>query len=169
MVFTTRIFVFYFLPLVLAMYYAASVLVDGVANAWGAFQHREKDGWWLMLLIGIAGVLVGGYALLNPPVSIGAFVFLVAFMAIWLGAMLISLGYKVRKATEKEWLLYLGGALSVLFGVTIILQPVAGSLSVVWLIATWAVIVGALRIGFAFRVKNLPERIGDRLASRATA
>src|SRR6476619_4601117 len=54
---------------VLATFFAAAILVDGVFNLIGAFQNREKDGWWLMLLIGILGIVVGGYALLNPPIS----------------------------------------------------------------------------------------------------
>ena len=41
-----------------------------------------------MLLIGVLGVVVGGYALLNPLVSMMAFIFLVAFEAILLGVFL---------------------------------------------------------------------------------
>jgi len=89
----------------------------------------------------------------------------VAIQAIMLGIFLIMLGYKVRAATEREWILYLTGALSVLFGIMVIANPVAGSLSVITLIATWALVTGVLKIIFAFRVKNLPDRIGDRIAS----
>ena len=37
------------------MFFAAAILVDGASNVLGAVQHREKDGWWIMLLIGILG------------------------------------------------------------------------------------------------------------------
>ena len=152
--------------LVLAMFFAASVLVDGVSNAIGAVQHREKDGWWVMLLVGILGLVVGGFALFNPPVSILALIYLVAFQAIMLGVFTILLGYKVRQATEREWILYLIGAVSVVFGFLVVLNPGAGGLSIVYLIASWAIAVGALKVFFAFKVKNLPERVGDRLAGR---
>ena len=148
---------------VLAMFFAAWVLVDGAFNALGALQHRGKDGWWLMLLIGLLGIGVGLYALLRPPVAIGAFVLLIAFQSILLGALLVLLGYKVRKVTSREWILYLAGALSVLFGVLVIAQPAAGGLTIVYLIASWAILIGALKITFGFRVKNLPDRIGDRI------
>jgi uncharacterized membrane protein HdeD (DUF308 family) len=149
--------------LVLAMFFAASVLVDGVFSMAGAIQHRDKDGWWIMLLIGLLGLLVGGYALLNPPVGILAFIYLVAFQAIMLGVFTAMLGYKVRQATRREWILYLTGGLSVLFGILVAANPAAGSLSIVYLIAAWAVVIGALKIAFGLRVKNLHERIGDRL------
>ena len=88
-----------------------------------------------MLLIGALGVLVGGYALLNPLVSMAAFVYLVAFQAILLGVFTIMLGYKVRAVTEREWILYLMGALSVLFGILVFVNPAVGGLSVIWMIA----------------------------------
>ena len=76
-----------------------------------------------MLLIGVLGVLAGGYALLNPRISMQAFILLVAFEAIVLGVFLLMLGYKVRAATEREWLLYLTGGLSILFGILVIMDP----------------------------------------------
>lgn len=151
--------------LVLSMFFAAAILVDGASNIVGAVQHREKDGWWIMLLIGILGVVAGGYALLNPPLSMMAFILLVAFEAILLGVFLLMLGYKVRKATTREWMLYLTGALSLLFGILVIMNPVAGSVSIVYLIAGWALVIGALKVLFAFRVKNLPERAGEKFSA----
>jgi uncharacterized membrane protein HdeD (DUF308 family) len=149
---------------VLATFFAAYLLVDGIFNVIGSVMHREKDGWWIMLLIGILGVLVGGYALLNPPVSMLAFILLVAIEAIILGAFLVLLGYKVRKATTREWILYLTGALSIVFGVLVLLNPALGSISIVYAIAAWALVVGVLKVIFAFKVKNLPERIESRLS-----
>jgi uncharacterized membrane protein HdeD (DUF308 family) len=151
--------------LVLSIFFAAAILVDGASNIVGAVQHREKDGWWIMLLIGLLGVVAGGYALLNPPVSMMAFIFLVAFEAILLGVFLLMLGYKVRKATSREWILYLTGALSVLFGILVIMNPAAGGRSVVYLIAGWALVIGALKVLFAFKVKNLPERAGEKFSA----
>jgi uncharacterized membrane protein HdeD (DUF308 family) len=150
--------------LVLAMFFAASVLVDGVTNVIGSVQNREKDGWWVMLLLGILGLLVGGFALFNPPVSMMAFIYLVAFQAIMLGVFVIMLGYKVRQATTREWILYVTGALSVLFGFLVVLNPGAGGLSIVYLIASWAIVIGAFKVFFGFKVKNLPERVGEKLA-----
>jgi uncharacterized membrane protein HdeD (DUF308 family) len=152
--------------LVLAMFFAASILVDGASNIVGSLQNREKDGWWLMLLIGVFRLVVGAYALLNPPVSMMAFIYLVAFEAIVLGVFLVMLGYKVRAATSREWILYLTGALSILFGILVVVNPLAGSLSIVYLIASWALVIGVLKVIFAFKVKNLPEQFADRLSMR---
>jgi uncharacterized membrane protein HdeD (DUF308 family) len=151
--------------LVLSVYFAAYVLVDGVVNIVGAIQNREKDGWWVLLLIGVLGTLVGAYALLNPPVSMAALVYLVAFMAILMGTLLFMLGRKVREKIEREWVLYLCGILSILWGVLIVVQPDSGAVSVVYMIASWAIMIGVLRIVFAFKAKGLAENVGERVAA----
>jgi uncharacterized membrane protein HdeD (DUF308 family) len=147
--------------LVLATFFAAAVLVDGAFNIAGSLQNRDKDGWWVMLLLGILGLLVGGFALVNPPVSNMAFIYLVAFQAILLGIFTVLLGYKVREATEREWILYATGGLSVVLGFLVVLNPAAGGLSIVYLIALWAIVIGALKIMFGLKVKNLPGSIAD--------
>ena len=148
---------------VLATFFAASVMVDGISNIVGSLQNRDKDGWWILLLMGVLGATVGGYALIKPPLSIMAFILIVAFEAMVLGAFLIMLGYRVRKSTSREWVLYLTGALSIVFGIMVIANPVTGSGAIMLMIASWSFVVGILKVAFGFRVKNLPERMGDRL------
>jgi uncharacterized membrane protein HdeD (DUF308 family) len=151
--------------LVLSMFFAAWVLVDGAVNIWGALSNRDKDGWWAILLLGVAGVLAGGYALLNPPVSMMVFVYVVAFIAMFIGITSLYLGWRIRREIPNEWILYLSGALSVLFALLILFNPEVGGLSVVYLIASWAIVIGVLRIWFATRVRKLRDRIGTTVAS----
>ncbi len=148
---------------VLALWFSAWLLVDGVVNVVGAIGHRDKDGWVFILLMGILSALVGGYALMNPPLSMVAFLYVVSFLAILLGISLIAMGRRVRELIEREWVLYLTGALSIIFGVLIVLQPGSGALSVVYMIATWAIITGILRIVFAFFVRNLKDEAVERV------
>jgi uncharacterized membrane protein HdeD (DUF308 family) len=150
---------------VLSMFFAAWVLVDGAVNIWGALSNRDKDGWWAILLLGVAGVLAGGYALLNPPVSMMVFVYVVAFIAMFIGITSLYLGWRIRREIPNEWILYLSGALSVLFALLILFNPEVGGLSVVYLIASWAIVIGVLRIWFATRVRKLRDRIGTTVAS----
>lgn len=139
----------------LATFFAASVLVDGVSNVIGSLQNREKDGWWILLLMGLLGAGVGGYALFNPPLSIMAFILIVAFEAMALGVFLVMLGHKVRKTTSREWLLYLAGALSIVFGILVIANPVTGSRTIVLLIASWSLAIGVLKVAFGLKVRKL--------------
>jgi uncharacterized membrane protein HdeD (DUF308 family) len=147
--------------LVLSMFFAAYVLVDGAVNIWGSITNRDKDGWWMLLLLGIVGVVVGGYALLNPPLSMLAFIYVVAFFAMFIGISSLYVGWKVRKEISGEWLLYISGIVSVLFALLIIFSPGVGGLSVTYMIATWAILSGVLRIVFAFKARKMRENLED--------
>lgn len=145
--------------LVLGMFFAAYVLVDGAVNIWGALSNRDKDGWWVVLLLGAAGVVIGGYALLVPPVSMLALIYVVAFIAMFNGLSFIYLGWKIREDIANEWVLFLVGTLSVLFALLIMFNPLAGGVSIVYIIATWAILVGALRIWFGLKIRKLGNRV----------
>lgn len=150
--------------LVLGLFFAAFVLVDGAVNTWGAIRNRGRDGWWAMLLIGLLGIAVGGYALWVPALSMLAFVLMAGAVALVVGLSTIYLGYRVREEIRGEWVLYLTGALSVLFAILIIARPDIGGLSVVYLVAAWAIVIGLLRVFLAFRVRGLRDRIGELAA-----
>ncbi|HPF27619.1 MAG TPA: DUF308 domain-containing protein [Steroidobacteraceae bacterium] len=60
-----------------------------------------------------------------------------------------------------EWLLGLGGILSILFGGLLIAMPAVGTLYLVWLIGIWAIILGSWLIMFAFRLRRAGKRGRD--------
>jgi uncharacterized membrane protein HdeD (DUF308 family) len=140
---------------VLAVFFAAFILIDGAVNAWGALQNRDKDGWIALLLFGALGIFFGAYALAVPPLSMIALIYVIAFFALANGLTSLYLGWKVRKEITTEWIMYLSGGLSVLFALLILFQPAVGGIAIAYVIGTWAVIVGLLRIYFAFFVRNL--------------
>jgi uncharacterized membrane protein HdeD (DUF308 family) len=82
-----------------------------------------------------------------------------------MGTLLFMLGRKVREKIEREWVLYLCGVLSILWGVLIVVRPDSGAVSVVYMIASWAIMIGVLRIVFAFKAKGLAENVGERVAA----
>ena len=141
--------------LVLSIFFAAAILVDGIGNVAGALSNRDRDGWWLLLVFGVLGVAAGLYLLLVPPASMLVLIWVVAFIALLTGFTAISMGWRIRKEVRGEWVLYLTGGLSALFGVLMLARVDIGGLSVVYLIATWALVVGLLRIAFALRVRWL--------------
>ena len=74
------------------------------------------------------------------------------------------LGFKFRAATTREWILYLTGGLSVLFSVLVVVRPAVGGVTIVYMIAAWAIIIGTLKIVFAMRVRNLADRVKSGLS-----
>jgi uncharacterized membrane protein HdeD (DUF308 family) len=132
------------------------MLVDGVFAIVAAVRVAgEAARWWLLLVEGILGVLAGIVAFVWPGLTALALLYFVAAWAIVTGIFEIVGAIRLRLEIEGEWALILGGALSVLFGVLlVVVGPGVGLLSLVWLIGVYAVAFGVLLLILAFRVRN---------------
>ncbi|HEX8106086.1 MAG TPA: DUF308 domain-containing protein, partial [Kofleriaceae bacterium] len=58
------------------------------------------------------------------------------------------------KQLESEWLLALEGALSVVFGVLLLLSPLVGAIVLGLWIGAWALVLGGMQIGTALRLRS---------------
>ncbi|ARQ02598.1 HdeD family acid-resistance protein [Pseudorhodoplanes sinuspersici] len=147
--------------LTLVLFWGAYALVDGVLALWAALSGRLPSmtsmtvgpRWWLGI-VGIAGIAAGILTFAWPGITAVILLMFVAAWAIVTGVMEIWGAVKLRKEIEGEWLLILAGLLSVAFGLILIVQPGAGALALVWLIAWFAVLFGAVNIALAFRLRQ---------------
>jgi uncharacterized membrane protein HdeD (DUF308 family) len=141
---------------VLVLFFGAYMLVDGIFAIVAAVRAAgEEDRWWLLLVQGILGVLAGLVAIFWPGLTALALLYFIAAWAIVTGIMEIVAAIRLRREIEGEWALALSGALSVLFGVLLVVLPApAGLLSLVWLVGAYAVATGVLLLILAFRVRS---------------
>ena len=99
-----------------------------------------------------------------PGLTALVLLYLIAAWAIVRGVFEIIAAFHLRRELTNEWLLALNGVLSVLFGILLIAAPGAGALAVLWLIATFAIIVGIVMIMLGFRLKGLQGTAARRPA-----
>jgi len=99
-----------------------------------------------------------------PGITALGLLILIAAWAIVTGVMELVAAVRLRKIITNEWLLVLAGIASVAFGIILLLQPAAGALALVWLIAAWAVVFGILLMIVAFRMRNWKGVIAVRTA-----
>jgi uncharacterized membrane protein HdeD (DUF308 family) len=144
----------------LVLLFGAYALVDGIfAVIVGIQQYGENERWWAVLLEGIAGIVLGVLTLLWPGTTATVLLAFIAAWAIVTGVLEIAAAVWLRKVIEGEWTLILAGALSVLFGVLLMLQPAAGALALVWLIGAYAIVFGMLFSFLAFELGRLGQTI----------
>jgi uncharacterized membrane protein HdeD (DUF308 family) len=150
----------------LVLLFGAYMLVDGIFAIVAVVRAAGREArWWLLLVEGVLGVLAGLVAFLWPGITALALLYLVVAWAIVTGILQIVGAVRLRREIEGEWALILGGVLSVIFGVVLVVLPGPGILALVWLIGAYAVVSGVLLIVLAFRVRNRDEAEGLR-ASR---
>jgi uncharacterized membrane protein HdeD (DUF308 family) len=140
--------------LTLILFYGAFALVDGVLAIIAAITGGAPAPRWWLVIVGLLGIAAGLLTFLMPGLSALVLLFFIAGWAIATGVFQIIGAIQLRKEIDNEWLLIVGGIISVLFGIGVMLAPGAGALALVWVIGTYAVIIGVLLVALAFRLKK---------------
>jgi uncharacterized membrane protein HdeD (DUF308 family) len=145
---------------VLVLLFGAYSMADGVFGVWAAVAGRKHhEHWGLLLLEGLLGIGVGVMTFLAPGLTTLVLLFYIAIWAIATGVLEIAAAIRLRKEIEGEWLLILAGLLSVMFGILLMAQPGAGALSLLWLIASYAVVFGVLLVLLAFKARRFASMV----------
>lgn len=132
--------------------FGAYIVVDGIFAIIEAFKRRATDPrWWALLLEGLISILAGAGAVLLPGAAAIAFTTLLGVWAVFTGVLEIIQAIRYRNEIKGEGWLIAGGVLSVLFGITLLLWPVSGAITLVWLMGGYAIAFGIVMIIMAFR------------------
>jgi uncharacterized membrane protein HdeD (DUF308 family) len=146
--------------LTLVLLFGAYALVDGTFAVFaGVASRRYFERWWAVLLEGLVGIIIGLLTFFWPNITALALLYLIAAWALITGILEIVAAIQLRRVITGEWMLVLGGLLSIILGVLLFVFPGAGAVSVVWLIGIYAIVFGISEIIFAFRLRSLRRDI----------
>ncbi len=135
--------------------FAAFAFVSGTLAIVMAVKGQAQGRWWWALILeGVLGISAGVMTIVFPGLTELALLFIIAYWAIVTGVMQVVAAIRLRKEIEGEWLLAIGGLLSVLFGLALLIVPAAGALAIAWMIAAYAMVSGVLLLSLAFRLRS---------------
>ena len=134
--------------------YGAYALLDGILALVAAFRAAEVHHRWIaMALDGLISIAAAVIAFVWPGLTAVVVVYIIAAWAIITGALELIAAVRLRREIENEWALGLGGVASIVFGILVMVFPVAGTLTLVWLIGAYALIFGVALLVLAFRLR----------------
>jgi uncharacterized membrane protein HdeD (DUF308 family) len=140
--------------LVFVMLYGASAAADGVLALIAAVRGGTPAPRWWLVLVGLVGLAAGAVTLIFPGMTAIVLVMLIGGFAIARGIFEIIGAIQIRKEIDDEWWLILHGAVSVLFGLYVLIFPGAGALALIWAIAIFAIFIGIMMVMFALRLRK---------------
>jgi uncharacterized membrane protein HdeD (DUF308 family) len=144
----------------LVLLFGAYALVDGIAAIiLGIKEYGNRERWWATLVGGIVSAGAGLVTFMRPGITALALLSLIAFWAILRGVFDIVAAIRLRHAIEGEWLLGLAGAVSIAFGLIMLLFPGAGALAVIWWIGAFAIVLGVMWIALGLRLHGIERAI----------
>ena len=138
----------------LILFYGAFALVDGALAVVAAITGGVPGSRWWLAVVGLLGIAAGLVTFMMPGLTAVLLLFFIAGWAIATGVFQIIGAIKLRKEIDNEWLLILGGIISVLFGVSMMVAPGAGALALVWVIGAYSVVMGAIFVALALRLRK---------------
>ncbi len=114
-------------------------------------------GWrsWQLVLGGLVGIGLGLFTFFRPGITAVGLYAAVSAWAIARGILEIVVAIELRKRVEGELWLVAAGIASILFGVLMIVLPVAGLLALAWLIGVYALAFGVLMVALSLRLRGL--------------
>jgi len=121
---------------------------------------RLTRKWWLLALRGMVAVLFGLAALVWPGATLTALVLLFGAYALVDGLLALIVSLLDRYEFDHGWVLLLKGLAGIATGVLIFLWPSVTAQALVYLIAAWAILTGALEAVTAVDLRNVVE--GER-------
>lgn len=139
---------------VLIWIFAAYLLVDGVFALIAGLRAAQLGArWWPFALEGVLDLLAGAIAFLWPHIALLTFVYIAAFWAILTGLALLTAARRLQRA-QGGTLLFLGGLVSLAWGIIVLFWPIAGVLALAWWIGAYAILFGLAMLMVAFHLRR---------------
>ncbi|HLI19547.1 MAG TPA: HdeD family acid-resistance protein [Stellaceae bacterium] len=138
---------------ILIYFFAAYLVVDGIFALVAGLRAAERhERWGMLALEGAANLVAGIVIFLWPGLTLLYFVYFAGFWAIISGVALLIDAFRLHRQ-HGEWWMILAGLASLVWGVLVVLFPVAGILVWAWWIAAYALIFGIAMLVLAFRLR----------------
>src|SRR3989475_10331510 len=110
--------------------------------------------WWALALRGVAAIIFGVLAFVLPSVTLAVLTLLFGGYALVEGALNIVAAVRGRSDHEPWWALLFEGLVSVAAGIVTFVLPGLTELALLYMIAAWAIVTGALEIVAPIRLRR---------------
>jgi len=137
----------------LVLLFGAYALADGVfAIIAAARALAAQERWGLLLLEGFTGIAAGTGAWAVPGLAVVVFVTLVSVWAVISGVLLLAAAFRLDRG-HGNWMMGLGGLVSVVWGVLLWLWPVAGAVVLTIWLGAYALMFGLTMVALGLRLR----------------
>jgi uncharacterized membrane protein HdeD (DUF308 family) len=129
--------------------------IDGLASIIAALLKRDAKYWWVVMLNGITGILLGLITFFFSTLTPDALLSFIALWAILSGILkIIQAVHLHREIKRMGWMPGLIGAVSMLFGLILLVRPIEKGPTVYWLFGIFAALFGILLIIMSLKVRK---------------
>jgi uncharacterized membrane protein HdeD (DUF308 family) len=137
----------------LVLVFGVYAVVDGVFAIIAALTEETRDR-VPHFVEGVLGIVVGAIVFLYPDQAGRAIVLIIGLWAVATGVVEIVSAVRLRREIADEWLLGLGGVLSVILGVILIVRPEFGRVTTTYVLGTYGLVFGVILVMLGLRLRQ---------------
>lgn len=109
--------------------------------------------WWLLLLRGITGIVVGVIAFTQPGIALIGLVLVLGFYTFIVGALALTLAV-TGVAGDRWWALLIEGIIGIVAACLIWSWPLASAVGFVYFVASWLILSGVMQVIAGVRLRD---------------
>ncbi|NDO90546.1 HdeD family acid-resistance protein [Cellulosimicrobium composti] len=142
-------------------------VVDGVVEIVEGIRRRGTgNGTAVLVTMGVLSLAVGVVLLVWPGKTAIVLTWIVGFWAVVYGLFQTVASLDLRKVPGSGWGWgVVAGLLGIVFGLLVLFNVNAGLVSIVWLLALFAIVWGVMLVAFGFQIRSLGRRAGRAATS----
>jgi uncharacterized membrane protein HdeD (DUF308 family) len=131
-------------------------VLDGAAGIVSSLRHRELQSY---LVLSLASLALGAILIFWPGVTVKGLLIILGFWAVLQGANLFLAGRGAEIDDPNRTLLTTTGTVLTVIGLVLIIWPGVGVITISWLVAALAFLIGALLVFLALRLRRVKRRV----------
>lgn len=143
--------------LVFTILFGWMIFANGGFNTVFAIRNRHVfERWYLFLIIGLLEMVIGAVMLFQPELSANTLILFTGFWLTFSAITRIVLSFWMKKEKVSNWwLLLISGIILLIFSISILINPLIGIISIVYLVSIPIFVTGVMSIIFCFQLKKL--------------
>jgi uncharacterized membrane protein HdeD (DUF308 family) len=118
------------------------------------FEKTVGRYWWILALRGLVAIIFGILAFVLPKITLLTLVYLFGIYALMNGILALVHAFSAPKGYPRFGAMIFSGIISIAAGVIAFMWPGITALSLVLLIAAWAIVSGISEIAMAIRLRH---------------
>ena len=142
----------------IVLVFSIYLMADGflaIASAIKAMRH--KSSWGLLALEGVVDIVASLVLFLMPGLALVTFVVIVAVWALFAGGLKLITAMRRGPVEARGWLA-LSAIISLLFGVVLLISPLAGGIVLTWWLGIYGLVFGVALLILGFQVRSAQKK-----------
>jgi uncharacterized membrane protein HdeD (DUF308 family) len=135
------------------------MIVDGIIHIVTSISVIKQDkDWWVTLLRGIFGLLLGVITLMAPIVTAVVLTWYIAAWLLMVGILEIIVAIRLRKKIQGEGWYIFYGIIALIAAIILMIHPLSSALTLIFMAGIYAIVMGVYLIGAYIRLRSRHSR-----------